>query len=174
LQRQWAGIGTVLTARIGITGLGTVAVVTIVTQGILRCMVTIIQGITRIYGAGNTIITGHITGLVLAVTILVAGIRGTPDPIITVPISEAVNTPVMGLITQKGRKTAVIAAHTLVIPLITALSTVTVYSVIGAGVPALHTLVIYLITEFNTVTVDPIIGTGIICGHTGIGIFITR
>jgi hypothetical protein len=79
----------------------------------------------------------------------------------------------MGFIAQKGRGTAVIAAHAPIVCLIAALRTVTVEPVIGAGGTAAHTLILCLITPLQPVTELPVIGAGVSSAHTGIGILIT-
>jgi hypothetical protein len=43
--------------------------------------------ITGVCRAGNTIVTVQVTGHVLAVTMLITGIRGTADAVIAVTIS---------------------------------------------------------------------------------------
>jgi cytoskeletal protein CcmA (bactofilin family) len=63
--------------------------------------------ITGVGRAGNTIITGRVTGHVLAVTILVTEIGGTADPVITVGNIQAVDTPVTRFITEKGWPTGI-------------------------------------------------------------------
>jgi hypothetical protein len=68
----------------------------------LRQVLTVIVQITGVHRAGNTIITGPVTGRVLANTVD-TGIRGTADPVIAVSSYQAVHTLFMGLITHKGR-----------------------------------------------------------------------
>ena len=129
ITHQWrcTGISTVLTARNGIAGLNTVAVITIVTEGITGCILTAELAITGVYRAGNTIVTGHVTGYILAIVLYITGIRragntiitgsvtggivtvtintgirGTPNAVITVGGIQTVHAPVSDFITQKG------------------------------------------------------------------------
>lgn len=81
-----AGVGTVLTACLGITGLCTVAVTTIVTGGVTGLVDTAELVITGVCRAGNSVVATHVTGSILAVTILVTGIGSAVNGVITVPI----------------------------------------------------------------------------------------
>jgi len=99
ITHQWrcTGISTFLTARNGIAGLSTVAVITIVTEGITGCILTAELAITGVYRAGNTIVTGHVTGYILAIVLYITGIRRAGNTIITGPVTGGVLATILGI-----------------------------------------------------------------------------